>query len=874
MSTNGTARSGHRIVLPLGLAIAGLGLAPAVARAGFAPPSACGAIANQTQACLNPKNACESAYLAAASSDPLHPCNGIIDANAKNVAATMPVKTALTTPLLHAGETLWPSVPKKDDVHPVPVDPKTQKASGLDGSYLGDIERYTTCVPRYPTGGEPMSIDPCWFTAKSFRTLRSKWSADGKEVHSCEELAYKAFADYSVFEDEAIKAGPGQHRQIYEKAFGTNRARAGGLLSLAPPYAIGTRGVAGGALKDSDGAPLADAIPFQKQIPKNDFYQLASPVGEGPVIIHTGAVDSAPAMLEGGTIVTLKSLKRKGLSLYGLVFEDETLKAEIDAGQAYYDESWAWHKEMGQKTSGFLDEELYAAEKKKEEYLALLAEREALVARIVKMLGHRRYLQFNRAAEMGPAPIINLPKNAAPAPVLLTSSAPANVPEQPAAPTVVNVAVTCTNGSGVICLFYQLEALDQRIEDALQAARADGCVGGARSAATRSLPPKCDWSPKVFTRRLLGLFQTQRERAYRECLFYTAAAIKPDGTFELTEKPSATQPKIAKDYNASVAAMREYFVDVAAFWKETVEKFGTIQGNSVVRADGDQFTEGGSVFGAHLGYDTYMSMGGFSNSNDCAAAFKGHGAMSATATAFGEEIPLMDALVDVSDSGYTAFFKVAGVTVLGSSDAKVLPVQPVNLVRGSFEGQKSFFGISVTIPVGPVPVALGGGISGRVGLEYSVTAGRAQAAGQQGQCLLAQAGVEGGIRPFAAVDGYLTAGVSAVILSVGIKGTLTLVEASLPITAGVGLIDDDGTPAIEMSSRADLRLTFLSGHISVYVEAGIWPAIVTFEGELVGWDGIVKDIPLFSVEETAPLAVFKSALAGMPSFEAAGAVTP
>lgn len=181
-------------------------------------------------------------------------------------------------------------------------------------------------------------------------------------------------------------------------------------------------------------------------------------------------------------------------------------------------------------------------------------------------------------------------------------------------------------------------------------------------------------------------------------------------------------------------------------------------------------------------------------------------------------------------------------------------------VGGSWDKTQKI--VQFTFWIGPVPVGIEAGISGRVGVEINVNAGVNVAGGST--CLEGQLRTE--VRPLVAVSGYLFAGVDIIVAKAGIRGFLTLVELGLPLSSQLtlGLGQQGNALAVDLTSqtRLGLDLTLLSGRLEVFVSA----FGKDWSRTLVSWPGIRRSRTLFDHSYTVDLVQLHDA------FAAAGAL--
>jgi len=245
-----------------------------------------------------------------------------------------------------------------------------------------------------------------------------------------------------------------------------------------------------------------------------------------------------------------------------------------------------------------------------------------------------------------------------------------------------------------------------------------------------------------------------------------------------------------------------------------------------------------------------------------------YGSFQGTATALMIPIQLVDANIDVSDREAGVHLGVLDNTIMlidYAPDGKQVTVPPLNsgtafnLISDSQQTSKTFVDVSTRFVVVFIPVSLGARAAGTIGIDYSVDVGREEVPdpANPAGCSISRAAIKGKLEPFASVDGEIYAAIDVVILSAGIKGVINIVHVGIPFTAELSLGPHDGAHLLDLDLTlnlgAALSFVFLSGHISVYVNAGICPLCKSAEAELVAWDGLHYDIPLFSKQATFPL---------------------
>ncbi|MBJ6764703.1 hypothetical protein JGU66_28375 [Myxococcaceae bacterium JPH2] len=821
--------------------------------------------------CQNPQNSCETAARERAKTDPDATCNTLIKQAAETQTASLPQRSVVVPTLRKSdGTTVSPAEPtrivaiQKDD-------PNGYSMSGLGSFYLGQVHRAQTYIPETSAYSD--------YLANYRQQQRDAWNANGYALTSCNEYVYEKYYDYSVFEDAIVSRG-NDYRGIYSVAYAMARAPY-----LPPASAIGTRGISDPIQRGKDGTPFSPAITFPQGEPKNQFFTVPVSSSSKVSILKGGTQDSVAYGPNGVILISMKDLQRTRLDLSGVAFEDPALKPLIDAGAHYYDESWAWHKQMNSRNATVLDEQMYELERKQEDFSQLLAKREELASTIASMFNPKPPLvgtsprftdNWWRDPVWNPDPIavnqfaqvnINVlpqvgtlaaPTSAKTLAATSTQSAivdpggPVIIQQPPVLSPINTAALTniCT-GNPIICLLYRLEALDGAIEQSLHDAQALGCLDFNTTG-----PAACDWSPKRFAKRVLGQYQVERETRFQKCSDYT----DNDFTSLKTKVMAAGNVNYpSTDYTTSPAKLEQYFVRrdiyLNALRNVTGDLIDPATGKARVKWEaGDSYSMGDDTFGASATYNVSFEMSNLGQS-DCAASPRAYGSFTATGRALGASVQLVNALADVTDQHAKVKLDVLDNSIHLVNVDKDIPVGTYNVVSGSKMKSATFVQAEVTFVIVVVPVTLGAKVGGTVGLNYAVDA-KHDVTTTNG-CKVNSIGVSGTVSPFASVDGELYAGVDLFIVSAGVKGKLQVVHASIPLQASAALVYGAGGNSVltlNLAARSDLKFTFLSGSIAAFVEVGFCPFCVSYDATLVSWDGLHYDINLFNKSVVVPLA--------------------
>lgn len=154
-------------------------------------------------------------------------------------------------------------------------------------------------------------------------------------------------------------------------------------------------------------------------------------------------------------------------------------------------------------------------------------------------------------------------------------------------------------------------------------------------------------------------------------------------------------------------------------------------------------------------------------------------------------------------------------------------------------------GVTFRFMAGPIPIAVKVGFRGRLGITFGV-----QVYGTRARAYC---------KPFAAAEGYVTAGVDIVIAGVYVGADLTFLKASLILYAELRLEPYYGELTLVNEIGMEFELNVLSGRLKVclwiYLPAFKIPpwAKKEFCFTLFDWGGFTKKGTIFSFEKRIPL---------------------
>jgi hypothetical protein len=433
------------------------------------------------------------------------------------------------------------------------------------------------------------------------------------------------------------------------------------------------------------------------------------------------------------------------------------------------------------------------------------------------------------------------------------------------------------NGGGICvtlwddALRWALYAIDTEIEALVATADRYGCI---EPGFTR-----CDWSPGLFASRVRRLFEVQRQADFDRCLGetegtangYTSTLVSDAGEFTYLDGNNVSRTAVVDgvacqaglDYRTNPDLVERYFacrrakregqqLGDQARVKAAVGAAGTVtlnnQGNitSLKQWKGDQFSGGNSMFGTTVSYGAGWELANLRSAQLCNSKAGLNANASIAAKVFGTASTLL--AVDASlYAGQNTTSKLS-VKVLGQElglanvDNESLEF---NLITGNVSRDQSFLSVSQIIMIGPFPVRVAASAAGFAGFDYDVS----------GDCDGAAASMTGSFRPYAGIKAQASAGISAVIVEVGMKIDLVLASLGLPLKAAIAMTDvnqPDG--AVSFDAALDLEARFLDGRASLYAEVCYLIGCESWDFELFSWTGLRTTAQLFAASFKAPFA--------------------
>ncbi len=402
----------------------------------------------------------------------------------------------------------------------------------------------------------------------------------------------------------------------------------------------------------------------------------------------------------------------------------------------------------------------------------------------------------------------------------------------------------------------------------------------------------CDWSPKLFSTSVRNTFADEQDAAFEQCQSFTKGSIANVKNLKIPFVDDPKYPQLtciletdgqitAKELDDLMLKVDECREKRAAYQQAKTEdeaKARVAQIPELVDKSTGEFKKpgftksrdelmGGDKFGMGYSYDFGFVFD--AKHEICKLQIETRGAFNTYANVFGKRFDIIDALASFSteDREVKVHAKVAGKNLFTPIDEDWKDYDPSfnwNIAKTIGSGRKEIPIIKTWIVVVVIPVKLEAGIAGEAGVNLGLEV-EAQGFDNE-QCPSARAA--GLAEPYASIDGYLEAGIDVFVASVGIRGSLTIVRASLPFTAGIGvqMLEQEGSPfdasrfQLFADTRMGLKLTTLSGAISVYGELGWCPLCVRGEKELIAFEGPSYETKLFDQKYKVSLADLGAAL--------------
>ncbi len=708
-----------------------------------------------------------------------------------------------------------------------------------------------------------------------------QWLGNGNVVNSCREYVWEKFADLNEFYHE-IDDNWDDARAVYRVAYGPGNDRA----------SIGTRHMNSRALRGRDGRVFGQLYNPHRHVKRNALYELVQ---------YPGAFSEVPPVAH---VRLLDSLRARSLRTATILDKIEANRDEHGTLQR----SWRWHRDSsralsrdhnppedgngqisiddlqgspppppagpsaanlglaaGTQVRRRLDGELNELAHKQDRLRALAAEWGRANLRFAP--SDWSVESAGLAEEENHLDLIAIPPANQGPPLGFANGPPAvNVP----APL---PQVGPSDFAGIDAeTAVRKRILDEMIE-IIDYLDSQSCTFAGRTP--------CDWSPALFVDDVRNRFGTRQDAAYEWCNDFTGGNLTnvlnldvvfvdaddyphlncsvTTGNTVTASRLESLEQEVADCRQAQIELADLRALDAARNRVRQIEELvnpstGAFEYPGVERSGGE--VKGNEYFG--VGYEWGYGFSADINAEICQVAISAGGNAKAWGTVFGKEVILVDALADVDTVERTAdlYAKVISKNVFVPRDL----FDPVHVEVGEIEPLDFGFSADLstsrrakvfetTIVIVVVPLSIAAGVAGNVGASFGLDV-YANPADNNG-CPSAE--VNGSVTPFAGVDGFVEAAVDIFIAAAGIRGNLTIIEAKVPFTAGIGvevlaLTTNPEDYQLFVNTSLNLELTTLSGSIQGFAEIGPCPFCYTGEFNFISWPGLTFEDEIFREE--------------------------
>jgi hypothetical protein len=201
-----------------------------------------------------------------------------------------------------------------------------------------------------------------------------------------------------------------------------------------------------------------------------------------------------------------------------------------------------------------------------------------------------------------------------------------------------------------------------------------------------------------------------------------------------------------------------------------------------------------------------------------------HAHFYAGGTVLKQDIRIVSVNADVTNDTASASFKVLGLCDWSGSQ---------NLSKTFESDEYTIFEYTIIFTIGPVPVKLTAKVTGKVWVTLGIAL--------SGEGL----GVMGYVIPGAELNGSMSAEVTVLIASAGIRGEITFLNINMPLTASVYYTQYSG---LTMELEVELNLEALKGKIELIIEIGVAWLKKTWTMTLFEWSGIKHEGVIYHKE--------------------------
>ncbi|MBL8909213.1 MAG: hypothetical protein JNM17_00780 [Archangium sp.] len=456
-------------------------------------------------------------------------------------------------------------------------------------------------------------------------------------------------------------------------------------------------------------------------------------------------------------------------------FSQTALKANSAQGRQFFTPTDAWHAQMSQTLANVNDDVLDDSNRRQQTFGDLLAARES---------AWKSYQSFN-GAKFRPKTL---------------------------------EATTAA----------ELRAIDQRIDAALVAAHAEGCLNLNQITA-------CDWSPRRYYDMVRRELDARRQPDLTACVRLTGGDFSPTSFIRNADKLKLKNLPL-KDYTLSAELVGAYLVAYGGAMDASDVPVDPATG--VTRREG-RYDDGGES-GSRDGFGGAVSYGGGWSaewgSSFCEAevAIDGYGAASVWIFGEGGEIAAVSGGIRTDDENVVLNIdvRVFGGEVYThewNEEAELdFQIADIRLPDTRIEAKSTFIIVFV-------PVSIAGGIEVGLGIQFNL-------GGQVWRdCSINAVGIDltGTARPYVSLGATASVAIGFPGLAAGLRGRVNIATVSLPLRGSVGVYTDGVDVFLRLGLSFGIQQRYLDGRISLFAELG-WcpgPFCLTAEFTLVSWTG-------------------------------------
>lgn len=161
-------------------------------------------------------------------------------------------------------------------------------------------------------------------------------------------------------------------------------------------------------------------------------------------------------------------------------------------------------------------------------------------------------------------------------------------------------------------------------------------------------------------------------------------------------------------------------------------------------------------------------------------------------------------------------------------------------------------GLTTNFFLGPIPMSLSVGAGGGIGYRFQMNGSLTAFEGNEESVdICPELVLDATLEPYVGVYGFIEVAIDIVIARAGVRGEVTILELSIPVTLDLSLaaVSAPAPQYVDLEFGVGMsvatRFESLSGRISAFGELGPCPLCVRLEKTIVRWDGFRWDETLY-----------------------------